>query len=103
MEVVGGLLGGFGSLGDVGTLPMRADCDAWGEDHWMLSFLGCATSLAEQGVAGSRILLRMLLASQLSTYFFFSGGDRGDGFPRESPELTWYLLAMGASLAFGLF
>lgn len=40
----------------------------------MLSFLGCATSLAEQGVAGSRILLTMLLASQLSTYFFSQEG-----------------------------
>lgn len=53
---------------------MGADCDTWDEDHWMLSFLGCATSLAEQGVAGSRILLTMLLASQLSTYFFSQEG-----------------------------
>lgn len=42
LEVVGDLLGGFCSLSDVEALPMGADCDAWGEDHWMLSFLGCA-------------------------------------------------------------
>lgn len=103
MEVVGGLLGGFCSLGDVGILPVGADCDTWVRTTGCFLSLDVPTSLAEQGVAGSRIFLRMLLASQLSTYFFFSGGDRGDGFPRKSPELTWYLLPTGASLAFGLF
>lgn len=57
----------------------------WGHCQWGLTVTpgvrttGCflsldvPASLAEQGVAGSRILLRMLLASQLSTFFLRRG------------------------------
>lgn len=88
----------------------------WGHCLWGLTVTpgvrttGCflsldvPTSLAEQGVAGSRLHLSENAAGFTTlNLLFFSGGDRGDGFPGESPELTWYLLPAGESLAFGLF
>lgn len=72
--MVGGLLGGFCSLGDVGTLPVGLTVTPGVRTTGCFLSLDVPTSLAEQGVAGSRIFLRMLLASQLSTYFFSQEG-----------------------------
>lgn len=65
--------------------------------------LDVPTSLAEQGVVGSHLHPSENAAGFTTlNLLFYSGEDRGEGFPRKSPELTWYLLPTGASLAFGL-
>lgn len=87
-EVVGGLPGGFCSLGDVWALPVGAGCNAPGSGPLdaFLPRMHLLLRLSEGLLEAACILLKTLLASQL--FFFFSQEETG---VTDAPEkvLNW--------------